>query len=327
MLASKLPFFYLLLCLSGYAIEASAKPYIVGIAPSVSAPLPQTKQETQINKKRLSREKRLSKTRTPPDISDTKQSEIVPTKSEAWQAVFDYLAIETNLEFDLDIANSQLDFELKLAKGHYDMAYISPLQFIAFNDFPGYKAIVKRKAQPIRGMIFVKRNSRIKSLTELRGAIIAFPGLLDFSSSIVPRESLQRLKVDIIPRFLSSEKQVFAEVARGLFIAGGGTRTGFDAQPSEIKNNLRIIWDSPGFSPYAFVAHPRVPFFSINKIQRAMIKMNKREAEKALLPYIFVDNGFEVAKDRDWNEINLIDINSLNGSPEKVQVSEPRIGM
>ena len=47
--------------------------------------------------------------------------------------------------------------------------------------------------------------------------------------------------------------------------------------------------------------------------------MIKNEDAKKLLPYIFVDNGFEVARDSDWDEIKLIDLNELNGSNKNTQ--------
>ncbi len=319
--ALKLSLLYILIGIAGYSISANADPLIVGIAPSIPDPLPQIEPVTQTTIK-----KALSKKKTVQETVNVPTHEIVPSKTEAWQAIFDYLEDKTGLEFQFKLARSQLDFELKLAKGYYDLAYITPLQFVAFHDYPGYKAIAKRKAQPIRGMIFVKRNGPINTLSELRGATIAFPGLLNFPASVAPRESLHRLNFNIIPRFLSSEKQVFYEVEQDLFIAGGGTQAGFDAQTQEIQNSLKIIWSSPGFTPHAFVAHPRIPFFSINKLQRAMVRMNKRDEGKALLPYIFVKNGFEVARDSDWNEINQIDLNTLNGAPKKVQVPEPKIG-
>jgi len=307
-----------LIGIAGYSIPATAEPFIVGVAPSIPSPLPQIKEDPHaILKKRIAKKQ----------PSETTPREVVPSKTEAWQAVFDYLANETNLDFVFEPTDSQLNFEVKLAKGHYDLAYINPLQFAAFQDYPGYKAITKRKAQPLRGMIFVKRNGPITTLAQLREATIAFPGLLNFPASVVPRETLQRLNVNITPRFLSSERQVFREVAEGAFIAGSGTEAGFQAQSKGIQNALHAIWKSPGFTPHAFVAHPRIPFFSINKLQRAMIKMNKRNEGKALLPYIFVDNGFEVARNSDWDEINLIDLEALNGAPKKVHVPEPKIGM
>ena len=42
--------------------------------------------------------------------------------------------------------------------------------------------------------------------------------------------------------------------------------------------------------------------------------MIKDEEAKKLLPYIFVDNCFEVARNSDWDEVKLIDLNALNGS-------------
>jgi len=322
--ALKLSLLCTLLCIVGYSIPATAEPFIVGVAPSIPSPLPQIKKDIYASIKKQAKINKFSKTSS---VSESSPQEIVPSKTEAWQAVFDYLEKEARLEFTFEPTNSQLDFELKLARGYYDLAYINPLQFAAFQDYPGYKAIAKRKAQPLRGMIFVKRHGPITTLVQLREATIAFPGLLNFPASVVPRESLDRLKVNITPHFLSSEKKVFHAVAEGTFIAGAGTEAGFQAQSQGIQNTLHTIWKSPGFTPHAFVAHPRVPFFSINKLQRAMIKMNKRDKGKVLLPYIFVDNGFEVARDSDWDEINLIDLDTLNGTPQKVHVPEPKIGM
>ncbi|MFT7373769.1 MAG: phosphonate transport system substrate-binding protein [Oleiphilaceae bacterium] len=302
-----------LIGIAGYSIPATADLLIVGVAPSIPSPLPQIKENSDVTPKKHDRSKLSAKT--------------PPTKTEAWQAVFDHLANKTNLELRFEPTSNQLDFELKLAKGYYDLAYINPLQFAAFRDYPGYKAITKRKSQPLRGMIFVKRHGPITTLSQLREATIAFPGLLNFPASVVPRESLQRLEVNVIPQFLGSEKLVFHKVANETFIAGAGTEVGFKAQSQGIQNVLHPIWTSPGFTPHAFVAHPRVPFFSINKLQRAMVKMNKRDEGRALLPYIFVDNGFEVARDSDWDEINLIDLDTLNGAPKKVHVPEPKIGM
>jgi len=242
------------------------------------------------------------------------QTKKIPSKNQAWKAVFNYIAQESGLDIVFEPAKSQLDFELKLAKSYYDLAYLNPLQFNSFRDSPGYQAQIKRKSQPLRGMIFIKKNSPIKSFSKLRGSIIAFPGLLNFPASIIPRESLHRLNFEITPQFLANQNTVYHEVARGHFVAGAGTEESYLAQPTDIRNSLVKIWDSPGFSPYVFAAHPRVPFFSLVKLKRAMVRMNKQQAGKALLEDIFVENGFEVAKDSDWDEIKQIDLGILNGT-------------
>ena len=299
--------FAILFLLNSTYLQAQA--LIVSVAPSYPIPVSlNTPEEVKPTTKQLKPKKELEPTPPPHAV------EKIPEKDEIWFDIFEHIAIQTGLDIKFEPATSQLDFELKLAKSYYDLAIVSPLQFNAFRTSPGYQAQLKRKSQPIRGIIFVKKNGGIKSFSELRNAIIAFPNPLNFESSIAPRESLKRLKFNIIPQFLHSESAVYKEVINEQYIAGAGTHENFLAQPIEIRNSLKIVWDSPGFSPHALVAHPRVGFLSLVKLKRAFVNMIKDENAKKLLPYIFVDNGFEVARDSDWDEIKLIDLEALNGS-------------
>ena len=284
----------------GLASASQGASLIVGIAPSIPEPTP-----TFVEIKADSKKKRFQKAhyrKIPPAQS----------KKEAWQAVIDYLKAETKLNLALEEASSQLDFELKLAKGYFDFAYVTPTQFAAFNPHPGYKAVAKRKAQPLRGIVVAKKGGAITTLRLLEEKVIVFPGLLDFPGSIVPRQSLSELNFPIKPQFVASQARVYESVIDGRYLAGAGTNESFETLPPETRNQLHIIWDTPGYTPYAFAAHPRVPFFSIIKMQRAMVGMTKTEQGKKLLPYIFVKNGFETAKDADWHDAKNIDLHTLN---------------
>lgn len=295
-------------------LSLQAETLIVSVAPSYPVPVSLHKpQEVATGVKKL--KSQLAET----PKAKQKINEDIPSKNQAWERVFAYIAKESGLDIIFEPASSQLNFELNLAKSYYDLAMVTPIQFDAFRDHPGYQSQLKRKAQPIRSIIFVKKNGAIKSFSELRDAIIAFPNPLNFDASIVPRESLKRLKFNIVPQFLPTEAAVYKEVISEQYIAGAGTHENFLAQPIELRNSLKIIWDSPGFSPHAFVAHPRVNFLSLVKLKRAFVNMIKDEEAKKLLPYIFVDNGFEVARDSDWDEIKLINLTELNGSPRKKQ--------
>lgn len=299
---------------------AASKPLIVGVAPSLPKPVAEleTLQKQIIQKKSKFAAKQRKLEQQAPTIVNLDTQ--VPSKAQAWQNVLKFVSESSGLQLQYEHAKSQLEFELKLAKGHYDLAYVTPLQFNAFKSFPGYQAQVKRKAQPIRGLIFVKKNGPTSTLSELRGATIGFPGALNFAASVVPRESLNKLKFDISPKFLASEESVYQSIIKGELIAGGGTDESFRAQAPEVRNSLRILWDSPGFSPYPLVAHPRVDFFSLTKLKRALVNMIKDDEGRRLLKFIFVNNGFEVAKNSDWDEISLIDLNKLNNSPAKTAV-------
>ena len=306
----------LVLSISLLTLNISAKPLIISVAPSYPIPVSLTTPEDITPGIKKLKPEIPDKPAKPP-----LNSENIPGKNEIWEMVFAYISEESNIELSFEPATSQLDFELNLAKSKYDLALVSPLQFEAFRVNPGYQAQIKRKSQPIRAIIFVKKNGNIKSFSELRNAIIAFPTPLNFESSVVPRESLKRLNFNIIPQFLPSATAVYKQVISEQYIAGAGTHENFLAQPIEIRNSLKVIWDSPGFSPHALVAHPRVDFLSLIKLKRAFVDMIKNEEAKKLLPYIFVDNGFEVARDSDWDEIKLIDLNELNGSIKNTQTN------
>lgn len=304
--------FCLLILVSSLTTPALAKPLIFGVAPSLPKPVAELAElDKQIIRKKskfAAKQKKLDQQ----NLGYLQSTNSLPTKTEAWNKVLGFLNNKSGLNIQYEPATSQLDFELKLAKGHYDLAYTTPMQFHAFREFPGYQAQVKRKSQPIRSMIYVKKNGPVSTLSELRGSTIAFPSPVDFAGSIVPRESLSKLNFEITPQFLPSQAAVFKGIAHGKYTAGGGTDEIFRAQPPEIRNSLRVLWDSPGFSPYPLIAHPRVDFFSLTKLRRALVNMIKDDEGKQLLRHIFIDNGFENAKNSDWDEIGLIDLKALN---------------
>lgn len=318
-----------------FSLTAYSKTLYVGIAPSTPEPAREGLEgvdtdsfEDKIRRGLKVKEKdnKNYKTKKSAEPETDSTPEVLPTKQEAWKDVFNYLSKETGLKFAFVNAASQLEFELGLSKGAYDFAYITPLQFVAFSDHPGYKPIVKRKAQPLRGMIFVSHYSKYQSLKELEGAEIVFPPPLDFPGSVAIRSSLNKLDFDFSAKFMPNHEQTYSQVTIGNFEAGGATRETYRALPYEIRKLLRIIWDSPGYSPYPFVAHPRVPFFTITRLQRAMVNMSKNPEMKETLQHLFIDNGFEVARERDYHEITLIDLEKLNGSPNKVEAREPMPG-
>ena len=302
----------LVISFSSY-LRADTKPLIFSVAPSFPAPISELETLEEPSKWKRPGAKFNKK---PILLTPSPELKIdLPSKKQAWTTVINYLAKQAGVSLKFEPSSSQLDFELKLARGYYDLAYVTPLQFNAFRDFPGYQAQIKRKAQPLRGIIFVKKSSNITTFSALRDATIAFPGPLNFAASVIPRESLKRLNFNITSKFLANSDQVYANVANKKYIAGAGTEESLKAQQPEIRNTLKIIWNSPGFSPHALIAHPRVPFFSLIKLKKAMVGMIKDQEGKEFLKHIFVNNGFEVAKDSDWNEIKNIDLDTLNNTP------------
>ncbi len=240
-----------------------------------------------------------------------------PSRYAAWQALVEHLQKKSGIEIELQPFASRLAFELAVNKGEFDLVYLDPMQFVTFKRHPGYNAFVKRTAQPIRSMIVVRNDHAAENVKQLQGLRIAFPSPLDFGGSIVPRESLKRLEIGYQAVFKASSSEVLQAVLAGEVEAGATRIEDFKGEDLSTQQKLRTLWNTPGFTPFALAAHPRVSFFTINRLQRALVTMDNSEQGRAILADIFVENGFETAGNGDWHDVEAIDLESLNQAPSQ----------
>jgi phosphonate transport system substrate-binding protein len=240
---------------------------------------------------------------------------IVPQQSASklartWAPILDYLAQETGLAFEFRTAPDIPEFEARLAAGEYDIAYMNPLHYTVFSKTPGYRAFAKAREKRIRGILVVRKDSRIRSPTELDGATIAFPAPGAFAASVLTRAYLAGEGIAFTPRYVSSHDSVYRAVAKGLYPAGGGVLRTFDSMEPDIREQLRVLWTTQGYTPHAFAAHPRVPSDAAERLARAMVEMDANETGRALLGSLSV-SGFETATDGDWDDVRSLGIQSL----------------
>ena len=303
---SKLSSKLLFLCLALVACQAlsiaDASELLVGIDPSLPPPSPSyVEDRSELSEKKFGK---IYYQRVDPI-----------DKEQAWTETIQLLAKRSRIQLKYETASSQLDFELKLAKGYFDLAYMNPLQFVSFKGRTGYKALAKRKAEPLRGLVVVSEGSDITNLRDLSNQTIVFPGLLDFQASIAPRENLKNLSIPYTPYIASDASQAYELVLSGQFPSAAGTNESYRSLPPPQREKLRIIWDTPGYTPHAFAAHSRVPFYTVTRLQRALVSLIKTKEGKKLLPLVHAQNGFEVAKDTDWYDVQNIDLTTLNNLP------------
>lgn len=226
---------------------------------------------------------------------------------ELWKPIIHYLHNETGYHFTLKIAPKIPVFESRLEKGEYDFAYMNPLHYILFHQKAGYKALAHAKDKKLKGIIVVNKNSTFKSLNELVNRKIAFPAPTAFAATLLPQAHLKKAKLNFTPRYLSSHDSVYRAVANELYPAGGGVIRTFNSIEASIRDQLRILWTSEGYTPHAIAAHPRVAKHVMKKVQAALIKMHTFEKGKALLSKLRI-KGFQKAEDSNWNDVRALDI-------------------
>lgn len=225
-----------------------------------------------------------------------------------WGPVIEWLSQRSGLELEVVTATDIPEFERRLKAGDYDLAYMNPYHFVVFNQIPGYRAVAHQQNKQIKGIIVTHKDSPVQSLSELTGQNLAFPSPGAFAASILTRANLRQEGINFQPHYVSSHDSVYMTVAKGVFSAGGGVIRTYSAAPEHIRNQLRILWTSRGYTPHAIAAHPRLPETKLDKLREALKAMSEDPAGLQLLKPLKFEHGFVLADDDQWDDIRNLDI-------------------
>lgn len=239
---------------------------------------------------------------------------IVPQQSAVelarqWGPLLAYLEEKTGESLRFETAKDIPTFEERLAAGRYDIVYCNPFQYAQRSRVPGYAAFAREKGVRLQGLVVVAVSSQVRSLDDLAGARLAFPAPTAFAAAMLPLAHLKARGVPVTPLSVGTHDSVYLGVARGFFPAGGGIRRTFDNCPLELRGQLRIVWESPPYTPHPLAAHPRVPRDSVKRIRQALLAMDGDPGGREILARLRMQ-GFEAGSDRDWN-----DVRALNFAP------------
>ena len=240
---------------------------------------------------------------------------IVPQQSasrlaEEWGPLLTELSRRSGVSLVFRTAPSIPVFEERLGKGAYDLAYMNPYHYVVFHKAAGYQAFAKEQDRRLKGILVVRKNSAYQKLADLAGKTVVFPAPAAFAASILPQAEFGRLKIAVDAKFVASHDSVYRAVASGLQEAGGGIQRTLEASPPEVRDALKVLSETPAYTPHAFAAHPRVPGEQVAKVLAAMVSMASDEVgQRLLLPLAF--KGLVGSQDKEWNDIRALDIDLL----------------
>lgn len=230
--------------------------------------------------------------------------------AEQWGPLLKEVSRRSGVELIFRTETSIPVFEQRLAQGGYDLAYMNPYHYVVFHASTGYRVYAKEKDRKLKGVIVVKKDSSYQKLVDLSGKTVVFPAPAAFAASILPQAEFGRLSIPIEVKFVSSHDSVYRNVAAGLQEAGGGIQRTLEAAPIDIRDKLRVISETPSYTPHAFAAHPRVSKAQVSKVMAAFASLAEDDVGRALLePLAF--KGIVAADDKEWNDIRKLDIRLL----------------
>lgn len=204
--------------------------------------------------------------------------------AEIWQPILEEVSRSSGIHLQLKSSPSIPDFEQQCNAGGYDFAYMNPYHLIVTNQSQGYRPLLRDNGRQLHGIIVIKKDSDVQSVDQLNGKIIAFPSPNALGAALIPRAELhEKFNLDTRAIYVKSHSSVYLNVLLGKATAGGGVQKTLSQQPSEIRDQLRILYKTTEIAPHPLTVHPSVTQDVQNKISQAFLTLGSSEQGAKLL--------------------------------------------
>lgn len=224
-----------------------------------------------------------------------------------WQPLIKQISADTGLTLELKIPSSIPKFEAIFLSGQTDFAYLNPYHAVMAWYAQKFQPLI-RDTKLLTGILVVRKDGP-NAITELAEKVVGFPAPNAFGASLYMRALLkEKMNINIEPRYLETHSNVYRNIIVGKILAGGGVNATFNTEPATVKEQLRIIYETPGVAPHPIVAHPSVPAADHQKIIAAFIKLNSNPQGQALLNAVRIPTPIIADYERDYRPLEELKI-------------------
>lgn len=225
-----------------------------------------------------------------------------------WSPVLERITRETGIQLKLTIPRSLPIFEAEYTKGTPDFAYMNPYEAVMAKKGNGYLPMLRDK-KPLHGILVVRKDSPYKTIQDLEGKVIGFPSPNSFGASLYIRALLsENNPIKFTPRYLINHNHVFRYVTQGVTAAGGSVNAALNDEPPEIREQLKVLYQTPDVASHPIVAHPRVPEQVRKSVMNSLLGMQKDDAGRAMLKEIRMPNLVDADFQKDYQPLEKLNL-------------------
>jgi len=202
-----------------------------------------------------------------------------------------------------------------LRNGEADISFMGGLPYVLAHDQIGAEVLlseVYRGSPFYRGRIFVRRDSGIKKLEDLRGKTIAFADPISESGYIYPLDIFVRaglIKQSDDPQkyfgtvyFAGGYQQAIQAVANGLVDAAGTSQFADLLLTADQLEKITWIAESKPIPSHLICARKGLEIERKAAFKEAMLKLNQPEY-KYLLSHVYSPDGYIEADHKDYESV------------------------
>lgn len=230
---------------------------------------------------------------------------------EKYQPLLDYLASKTSYTYELVLKKNYEETVTALGSGETDVALLGPLTYLEAHSKYGAISILKPKGvdgtASYKSVIIRKKESPVRSLSELKGKSVAFASSKSTSGNLMPRylfagAGIHLSELNSYANFDYHDSVVKA-VLKGQYTAGAVRDS---VARKYLKLGIDIMAESETIPTGPLVAGPGTPYAVIENIKRALLELNSQKSDRqSILKRLDEEykNGFIDAADKDYGDI------------------------
>lgn len=218
----------------------------------------------------------------------------------AWAPVLERLSQQTGHAFRLMPFTSIPAFEAAFERGKPDFVYLNPYHMVMARSAQGYLPLLRDGSAPLSGVLVVAADSPVTRPEQLAGRVVAFPAPNAFGASLAMRAHLAARGIGIESTYVKTHKNAYRHVITGHAVAAGGVMQTLKSEPDEVRDRLRVIYETPPAAPHPLAVHPRVPVPVQHAVREAMLGWTMAAPELALLAGIGLAEPMRADYARDY---------------------------
>jgi phosphonate transport system substrate-binding protein len=232
-----------------------------------------------------------------------------------------YLERELAVPVSLELSPDFDSFLVNLKKRHYDLVHLNPFDYLSAHDELGYDALVQNEEfgeATIKGAIYVRHDSGITSLAQLKGKNILFGGgPRAMMSYLVPTYLLQQAglkKGDYEETYaINPPNAVIATYLRRSDAGGAGEVVRrLPVVSSRIDvSQLKIIAESQPLPHLPWAVKNELPSELKQRLETLLIGLKQTEEGREILKHARL-SAFNPATDKDYDAHREI-VDSVHG--------------
>lgn len=201
-------------------------------------------------------------------------------------------------------------FMEKVAQREYDIIYLNPMLYGRSRQ-SGYRVIAKVASEPFTGILVTRNSGPIQALSAdslPAGLRIGFPDPGAFAATVMVRNYLNSIGIDVDRQmqvqYFGSQDSAILALHNGLVDIIGTWRPSLRSMPQAVRENLRIIAETPPQPQMPIAVRDDLPAEDIDRLYRALVGLAETEQGQEIVKQMGFKRGFEPAADEEYLEVS-----------------------